>query len=266
VQQARPNLKQTDSALKEAEAAMINIRGISDPDSVTFYELGQKPSRSLRRSAILAPSVRFCSTKPQVSESSVDRRWRRGNESLDQLNIPDGSRGSVTGGVWHFLAQPDPSRFFTLSSLPQVAQASTEKLNRAGKDVFGIGPVKFPGYLDRQEIVVRSGQNRLEVSEIDRWVEPLQENFSRVLFGKSCAASEHGSDHSLPVVTCQSAAGTTSKSRCYVSRPTATRNGQLFARWSVLDGADKKVACCQRVTRYSQCPRKIDRWFGGRSE
>ena len=46
---------------------------------------------------------------------------------------------------------------------------------------LGIGPIKFPGYLDRQEIVVRSAQNRLMFLSTDRWAEPLQENFSRVL-------------------------------------------------------------------------------------
>jgi hypothetical protein len=36
MQQAGVALKQTDTALREAEAAMTNIRGISDPDSRIF--------------------------------------------------------------------------------------------------------------------------------------------------------------------------------------------------------------------------------------
>src|SRR5438093_13078405 len=89
--------------------------------------------------------------------------------------------GLSLAGCGTFSPRPDPSRFFTLSSLPQVAQASLKNSTGPEKMFLGIGPIKFPGYLDRQEIVVRSGQNRFEVSEIDLWAEPLQENFSRVL-------------------------------------------------------------------------------------
>ena len=55
MQQAAVTMKQTDAALKEAEAAMTNIRGISDPDSVGFYELG----RSLREVSAAARSLRL---------------------------------------------------------------------------------------------------------------------------------------------------------------------------------------------------------------
>ena len=58
MQQATLTMKQTDAALKEAEAAMTNIRGISDPDSVAFYELG----RSLREVSAAARSLRLLST------------------------------------------------------------------------------------------------------------------------------------------------------------------------------------------------------------
>ena len=65
MQQAALTMKQTDAALKEAEAAMTNIRGISDPESVTFYELG----RSLREVSAAARSLRFLS-------NSVERNPR----------------------------------------------------------------------------------------------------------------------------------------------------------------------------------------------
>jgi uncharacterized lipoprotein YmbA len=41
--------------------------------------------------------------------------------------------------------------------------------------------VVFPSYLDRPQIVTRKGTNELHVAELDRWAEPLKENFSRVL-------------------------------------------------------------------------------------
>jgi len=89
--------------------------------------------------------------------------------------------------AWSFLVgcgslspRPDPSRFFTLSSLQDSKQASN-KTGTAELISVGIGPIKFPGYLDRQEIVTRSAENRFVVSENDRWAEPLDENFARVL-------------------------------------------------------------------------------------
>jgi paraquat-inducible protein B len=55
MQQAALTMKQTDAVLKEAEAAMTNIRGISDPESVTFYEI----DRSLREVSAAARSLRL---------------------------------------------------------------------------------------------------------------------------------------------------------------------------------------------------------------
>ncbi len=67
MQQAALTMKQTDAALKEAEAAMTNIRGISDPDSVAFYELG----RSLREVSAAARSLRLLSNSVERNPRSL---------------------------------------------------------------------------------------------------------------------------------------------------------------------------------------------------
>ena len=153
-------------------------------------------------------------------------------------------------GCGTFSPRPDPSRFFTLSSLPQVEQATLKNSTKPEKMFLGIGPIKLPSYLDRQEMVVRSGQNRFDVSENDRWAEPLQENFSRVLTENLALLL----DTDLIIVYPWSPAN---RPRYHVEievlrlEANSERNGQLFARWSVLDGADKKVAVVKesRVTR-----------------
>jgi uncharacterized lipoprotein YmbA len=153
-------------------------------------------------------------------------------------------------GCGTFSPRPDPSRFFTLSSLPQVEQATLKNSTRPEKMFLGIGPIKLPSYLDRQELIVRSAQNRFEVSENDRWAEPLQENFSRVLSENLALLL----DTDLIVIYPWSPAN---RPRYHVEievlrlEANSERNGQLFARWSVLDGADKKVAVVKesRVTR-----------------
>ena len=47
--------------------------------------------------------------------------------------------------------------------------------------VIGVGPITVPKYLDRPQIVTRSGRNQLALGEFDRWAEPLQDNVLRVL-------------------------------------------------------------------------------------
>ena len=46
---------------------------------------------------------------------------------------------------------------------------------------IGVGPVEFPKFLDRPQIVTRKSQNRLEVSEFHRWAGSFSEDFLRVL-------------------------------------------------------------------------------------
>jgi len=86
----------------------------------------------------------------------------------------------LLGGCGNFSAKPDPSRFFTLSGLPAPEDAAKKTSDSAGISL-GIGPITLPGYLDRQEIVTRVAQNQINLAENDRWAEPLEENFSRVL-------------------------------------------------------------------------------------
>jgi uncharacterized protein len=149
--------------------------------------------------------------------------------------------GLSLAGCGGFSARPDPSRFFTLSSLPQVEQGVLKNSTRPEKMFLGIGPIKFPGYLDRNEIVVRSAQNRFDVSETDRWAEPLQENFSRVLSENLALLL----NTDLIIIYPWSP---TNRPQYNVEidvlrlEANSERNGQLFARWSVVAGADKKVA------------------------
>jgi hypothetical protein len=85
----------------------------------------------------------------------------------------------LTAGCSSVLApQPDQSKFFVLTG----AQPKTETTGAASSDMsIGLGPVKLPAYLDRSEIVTRVEPNRLDLSENDRWAEPLSSNFRNVL-------------------------------------------------------------------------------------
>jgi uncharacterized lipoprotein YmbA len=47
--------------------------------------------------------------------------------------------------------------------------------------VIAVGPVLIPDYLDRPQIVTRSGKNELKLSEFDRWAGSLESDVNRVL-------------------------------------------------------------------------------------
>lgn len=75
-------------------------------------------------------------------------------------------------------ASSPPSRFYTLTPLPEAAQRSVEI--SGGALAIGIGPVVFPQFLDRPQLVVRDGANRLALEEFNRWGGTVQDDFLRV--------------------------------------------------------------------------------------
>jgi uncharacterized lipoprotein YmbA len=71
-----------------------------------------------------------------------------------------------------------PTNFYTLSAeIPQgISPASAT--NRV---VVGIGPVEVADYLDRNQIVTRSGQTRLNLTELEHWAGPIESNIANIL-------------------------------------------------------------------------------------
>jgi len=76
-------------------------------------------------------------------------------------------------------AETTPSTFYTLSSIPESAPEAT--FRDLDGIAVGVGPITFPQYLSRPQIVQRASMHRLKLSEFDRWAEPLQDLFARVV-------------------------------------------------------------------------------------
>ena len=76
--------------------------------------------------------------------------------------------------------QSPPSRFYILSSIESADTAAKTSSAFDGMGI-GIGPVRLPAYLQRQQIVVRTSPNEIRLAEFDRWAEPLEHNFIHVL-------------------------------------------------------------------------------------
>ena len=67
-----------------------------------------------------------------------------------------------------------PARFYTLSSTSTPAAASSELS-------VAVGPVAVPAAVDRPQIVVSLGPNRVWLDEFNRWAAPLQDDIARVV-------------------------------------------------------------------------------------
>ena len=77
----------------------------------------------------------------------------------------------------------------TPSGAPGAAPAAASGTGAQGPCYsLGLGPVDFPAYLDRTQIVTQGAGNQMQLAEFDQWVEPLQENFKRILM-ENLAAS-----------------------------------------------------------------------------
>ncbi|MEE4377524.1 MAG: PqiC family protein [Candidatus Competibacteraceae bacterium] len=87
------------------------------------------------------------------------------------------------------------AKFYTLSPLNA---AQTENPARPVDLPIGIGPVSFPEFLDRPQIVARTSSNQLEVDEFHRWGGSLQEDFSRVLVQNLSALLDTNRVHVYP--------------------------------------------------------------------
>ena len=146
----------------------------------------------------------------------------------------------ISAGCSFLDPKPDPSRFFALASLPRTGQRAQDA---AGTNALalGVGPIKFPGYLDRQQLVTRISQNRFAVAENDRWAEPLEENFSRVLSQNLSILLQTDRIVPYPWVRSQQP---TYQVQVEVLRfePNAEQIVELWGRWSIIEGTNKTVS------------------------
>jgi uncharacterized protein len=84
-------------------------------------------------------------------------------------------------------AVSDPTQFYALSrETPPRSSTASASIAMTGMDAtsiggIGVGPVIMPGYLDRNQIVLRTGADKVEISTFHRWAEPLEDGIIRVL-------------------------------------------------------------------------------------
>lgn len=72
-----------------------------------------------------------------------------------------------------------PSKYYVLSPIKDTTTTPFPEVNKI--QVIGVGPIKFPKYFNRSQLIRFSGDNKVVVEEFNRWAEPVDQNFSRVL-------------------------------------------------------------------------------------
>lgn len=139
-----------------------------------------------------------------------------------------------------------PSRFYTLNSLKPaetVQQPAGEKINT----IVRIGPVDIPDYLDRPQIVTRTGQSELAIAEFDRWGGSLRNDVSRVLIENLSSIFIAGG---VTVVPWKQFAPGAYRVPLTITRLDVTPGGSLYlkAQFSIIDKDGKTVAVIKETS------------------
>jgi uncharacterized protein len=86
----------------------------------------------------------------------------------------------LVGALLFGCAGSPPARYYTLHPL-QGPGEFTERKESSGSRVILVGPIRFPDYLNRPEVVTRTVQNRIHFSEFNLWAGSLPEDFANAL-------------------------------------------------------------------------------------
>lgn len=131
------------------------------------------------------------------------------------------------------------SRFYVLTAVSQETVPPEPCVS------LGVGPVRLPEYLDRSQIITRTGRNELSMAQNDRWAEPLSntiprvmaQNLSRLLCTRTILTYPYRATERLDY-----------RVEVNVLRMDGQlgREAVLEAWWSVTDGVSKKVIITER--------------------
>lgn len=162
------------------------------------------------------------------------------------------ARAALLGGVLALTgcASSESVRYYVLSATPAGPSGA------AVRDIpVGVGPVEFPEYLDRPQIMTRTSQNELSMADFDRWAESLKDNTIRVLAENLATLLP-----SQRVVTYpwKRATPVDYQVTVQVSRFDRLEQGEsvLAVRWRVLDGGGGELL--SRTSTYRETPTGSD--------
>ena len=139
-----------------------------------------------------------------------------------------------------------PPRLYTLSSI-QKGDKELKGLASEQSLIVSVGPITFPEYLDRAEIITRSSDNKVALSEFDLWAGSLKEDFSRVLAENLSILL---STERVIVYPRLGSASANYQITMDVIRFDGSlgRDVSLIARWAIIKGKEKKSVFFHKST------------------
>src|SRR5262249_16726502 len=96
---------------------------------------------------------------------------------MSHLRLPPFLACAMSLAMAGCLGSSRPARFYTLEPV-QVRDGPDSSATDA---TLAVGPVELPDYVDRPQIVTRTGANELVISEVDRWGRSLDNQISNSL-------------------------------------------------------------------------------------
>jgi uncharacterized protein len=135
-------------------------------------------------------------------------------------------------------------RLYVLTAL--ASDADHVASARAASMTIGVGPLVFPDYLDRLQLVTRDGDNEIIAAPFSNWAEPLKQNTLRVLVDNLATITASGGVYRYPwwvVSTPQF------QLQMEIDRFDAVRNENAFliVSWAWLDKNGKPVVPRKRL-------------------
>jgi len=147
--------------------------------------------------------------------------------------------GVLAGGCINLESSPPPSpRLYVLTALASDADHTASA--RLETVTIGVGPLVFPDYLDRLQLVTRSGDIEMIAAPMANWAEPLKQNTIRVLVENLATLAGSGAVYRYPWWV---ESAPQFQLQMEIDRFDATRNGDaiLSVSWEWLDQDGKPL-------------------------
>lgn len=137
---------------------------------------------------------------------------------------------------------PNP-RFYSLQ--PLNPGAAVEKFNVAADTIIAVGPVRIPDYLNRPQIVTKDKKGMLTFAQFDRWGDPLDVAFTRLINADLAVMLPAAS---MEVYPWNIAIPVKYQVLVDVIRLESELDGELFlaVQWSIVDAQDNKMLLTRR--------------------
>ena len=149
-------------------------------------------------------------------------------------------------------ATTQPTEFYMLSALPSPAYQAESEIEHSERSL-GVGPITFPQYLNRPQIVTRASRYKLTLAEFNKWAEQLDGNFTQVVAENLSILL---STEQVELFPWELRTSVDYQLVMDVIEFDGNPNGDatLLARWSLVSSDDGETMLVMKKSRYTKTP------------